>query len=139
MTDLALTAAPLSSAGSQTWAYGGSVPGPEVRVRAGSVLRVAFTNDLPEPRADGGSAAAGFGGARVDQTQLAGERDAMWTLVQSLPPKQKAAVVLRFYEDLSEAETARILGVSVGTVKSQTSRAVAHLRERMTAADANAG
>jgi RNA polymerase sigma-70 factor (sigma-E family) len=101
--------------------------------------REQSTDDLPEPRADGGSAAAGFGGATVDQTQLAGERDAMWTLVQSLPPKQKAAVVLRFYEDMSEAETARILGVSVGTVKSQTSRAVAHLRERMTAADANAG
>ena len=49
VTDVALTAAPLASAGSQTWAYGGSVPGPEVRVRAGSVLRAAFTNDLPEP------------------------------------------------------------------------------------------
>jgi RNA polymerase sigma-70 factor (sigma-E family) len=101
--------------------------------------REQTTDDTPEPRPDGGSAAAGFGNVSVDQTQLAAERDAMWTLVQSLPPKQKAAVVLRFYEDLSEAETARVLGVSVGTVKSQTSRAVAHLRERLGSADANAG
>ena len=55
----------------------------------------------------------------------------MWVLVQTLPPRQRAAVVLRYYEDLSEAETARVLGCSVGTIKSQTSRAVAALRTRL--------
>lgn len=54
--------------------------------------------------------------------------DALWTAMASLPRKQRAAVVLRYYEDLSEAETARVLGVSVGTVKSSTSRALASLR-----------
>jgi RNA polymerase sigma-70 factor (sigma-E family) len=59
------------------------------------------------------------------------QSDALWTLVQTLPRKQRAAVVLRYYEELSEAETAAILGVSVGTVKSQTSRALAALRTRI--------
>ena len=56
------------------------------------------------------------------------QQDAMWRAVQSLPTKQRAAVVLRYYEDLSEAETARVLNCSLGNVKSQTSRGIAHLR-----------
>ena len=55
---------------------------------------------------------------------------ALWELVQTLPRRQRAAIVLRYYEELSEAETADVLGVSVGTVKSQTSRALASLRSR---------
>lgn len=60
-----------------------------------------------------------------------GERDALWTVVQALPPRQRAAVVLRFYEDMSEQDVAATLGCSVGTVKSQTSRALATLRKRL--------
>lgn len=59
-----------------------------------------------------------------------GHDSGLWDLVQSLPRKQRAAVVLRYYEELSEAETAAVLGVSVGTVKSQTSRALAAMRAR---------
>ena len=55
--------------------------------------------------------------------------DALWSALARLPRRQRAAVVLRYYEDLSEAETAEVLGVSVGTVKSTTSRALARLRE----------
>jgi RNA polymerase sigma-70 factor (sigma-E family) len=67
----------------------------------------------------------------VDDRHDHGERSALWDFVQTLPRKQRAVVVLRYYEDLSEAEVADILGISVGTVKSQSSRALAALRERV--------
>jgi RNA polymerase sigma-70 factor (sigma-E family) len=59
-----------------------------------------------------------------------GQRAAVWEVVQTLPRKARAVVVLRYYEQLSEAEIADALGISVGTVKSQASRALATLRER---------
>ena len=57
----------------------------------------------------------------------------MWRHVQALPTRQRAVLVLRFYEDLTEVETARVLGVAVGTVKSQCARALATLRARLAA------
>lgn len=59
-----------------------------------------------------------------------GTADALWQVVRTLPRRARAVVVLRYYEQLTEAETADVLGISVGTVKSQTSRALATLRER---------
>ncbi|MFD4829675.1 MULTISPECIES: SigE family RNA polymerase sigma factor [Streptomyces] len=56
-------------------------------------------------------------------------RDAMWRAIMKLPARQRAMVVLRYYEDLSEAQTAAVLGVSIGTVKSAVSRALGKLRE----------
>jgi RNA polymerase sigma-70 factor (sigma-E family) len=61
------------------------------------------------------------------------ERDALWRHVKALPARQRAVLVLRFYEDMSEAQTAALLGISVGTVKSQTSRALGSLRQRLAA------
>lgn len=58
------------------------------------------------------------------------ERDAMWRALSTLPPGQRAVLVLRYYEDLSEAEIAAVLGVAPGTVKSQAAKAMAHLRAR---------
>jgi RNA polymerase sigma-70 factor (sigma-E family) len=53
---------------------------------------------------------------------------ALWERVRALPPRQRTVIVLRYYEDLSEAQIAEIMGSSVGTVKSQASRALAALR-----------
>ena len=61
------------------------------------------------------------------------ERQALWRHVHALPARQRAVLVLRFYEDLTEVETARVLGVAVGTVKSQCARALATLRARLAA------
>ena len=55
----------------------------------------------------------------------------LWPLVQALPPKQRAAVVLRYCEDLSEAQTAELMGCSVGAVKKNASVGLAKLRDGM--------
>ncbi len=67
------------------------------------------------------------------------ERDAMFQALDRLPDGQRTVVVLRFYEDCSVAETAQVLGVSEGTVKSQTARALARLESLLTSADQKGG
>jgi RNA polymerase sigma factor (sigma-70 family) len=57
------------------------------------------------------------------------ERDFLIRALAGLPPRQRTVLVLRYYNDLSEAEIADVLGCSVGTVKSQASRGLARLRE----------
>ncbi|MEV0090615.1 SigE family RNA polymerase sigma factor [Streptomyces sp. NPDC050738] len=76
-------------------------------------------DELPEPEVAPAPDAA-------EQQAL---RDAMWRAIVKLPDRQRAMVVLRYYEDLSEAQTAEVLGVSIGTVKSAVSRALGKLRE----------
>jgi len=53
----------------------------------------------------------------------------LWQALAGLPPRQRAVLVLRYYEDLSEAEIATMLGVTRGTVKSTAARGLARLRE----------
>jgi RNA polymerase sigma-70 factor (sigma-E family) len=74
------------------------------------------TGDLPDRPATGDHA-----------TEYA-ERDRLRSALALLTPRERAVVVLRFYEDLGERETAATLGVAVGTVKSTCSRALAKLR-----------
>jgi RNA polymerase sigma-70 factor (sigma-E family) len=66
-----------------------------------------------------------------DPTAALDERDEMWTAISRLPARQRAVIVLRYYEDLSEDEIARALGCSRGTVKSQAARALGTLRTQL--------
>lgn len=76
------------------------------------------TEHLPEHRAP-----------RAASEQSVAERDTVWRALRQLPPRQRAALVLRFYEDLTEAQTAAAMGCAVGTVKSQVSAGLKKLRE----------
>jgi len=55
----------------------------------------------------------------------------LWECLMSLPVRQRAAIVLRYYEDLTEAQTAETMGCAVGTVKSQVSAGLAKLRQQL--------
>lgn len=66
---------------------------------------------------------------RVTADPDASVRQDVVAALARLPRGQRAVVVLRFYEDLTEAQTAAALGITVGTEKSQTSRALRNLRE----------
>ncbi len=63
-----------------------------------------------------------------DQIAQRDERDRVWRALRRLPPRTRAILVLRFYEDLSEPECAAVLDCSVGSIKSQASRGLAWLR-----------
>jgi RNA polymerase sigma-70 factor (sigma-E family) len=65
----------------------------------------------------------------TDADDSLADKAALHDALNRLGPRQRAAIVLRFWLDMSEAETARALNCSVGTVKSQTSRALATLRK----------
>ena len=65
----------------------------------------------------------------ADGTDAVDIRDALVRLLAQLPPRQRAVVVLRYWEQFSEAETAAILGCSEGSVKSAASRGMSRLRE----------
>jgi RNA polymerase sigma-70 factor (sigma-E family) len=79
-----------------------------------------LSGDPPEPRDPGGGA---------DSSPGPEERSALLDALRVLGPRQRAVVVLRYWLDMSEAETAAALNCSTGTVKSQASRALATLRK----------
>jgi RNA polymerase sigma-70 factor (sigma-E family) len=59
------------------------------------------------------------------------ERAWLWQALQELPVRQRAAIVLRYYQDLTEAQTADAMGCAIGTVKSQVSAGLKKLRDRL--------
>jgi RNA polymerase sigma-70 factor (sigma-E family) len=71
---------------------------------------------------------------RSDMPDVAGRSD-LWGALQALPPRQRAAIVLRYYEDLSERETAEVMRCSVAAVKSLVTRSMATLRNELRGED----
>ncbi len=67
-------------------------------------------------------------GDHADQTA---DRLLVWSCLRRLPPRQRVAVVLRYYVDLTEAQTAETMGCAVGTVKSQVAAGLAKLRSQL--------
>ncbi|MBQ0896682.1 SigE family RNA polymerase sigma factor [Micromonospora sp. U56] len=86
--------------------------------RRGSWMRRVLLRGEPEESAP----------SAADHAQDAVERDQVWSWLARLPRRQRASLVLRYYEDLPDAEIAEILGCAVGTVRSSISRALATLR-----------
>jgi RNA polymerase sigma-70 factor (sigma-E family) len=64
-----------------------------------------------------------------DATAAVDLRDALMQIIRLLPPQQRAVIVLRYWEQLTQAETAAVLGCSEGTVKSAASRGLARMRD----------
>jgi RNA polymerase sigma-70 factor (sigma-E family) len=71
---------------------------------------------------DDSAPSAGLAGR--DEADAMAEQDLLWRALARLPPGQRAVLVLRYYEDLTEAQTAAVLGCSVGSVKTQAFRAL---------------
>jgi RNA polymerase sigma-70 factor (sigma-E family) len=68
---------------------------------------------------------------RVDVGADVAERDVLWRLIVELPAKQRATIVLRYYEDLDDARIGEILGCSPSTVRTNAMRAMTTLRARL--------
>jgi RNA polymerase sigma factor (sigma-70 family) len=79
------------------------------------------------------------GAETADSQAVFAERDLLLRALRRLPARQRAAVVARTFLDLSEAESARVLGCSIGTVKSLTSRGLAALRVQFDQQEARDG
>jgi RNA polymerase sigma-70 factor (sigma-E family) len=77
------------------------------------------------------------GGAGGDASERIAEHDAVWRMCATLPPQQRAAVVLRFYEDLDYPEIAGVLGCSETTARSHIHRALRRLHTTLTAQGTN--
>ncbi len=101
-----------------------------IDLRRGSWLRrVTLQAEPAEPRAN----------ANSDHAERTAARDEMWLLLARLPRRQRAALVLRYYEGLPDGEIAEVLGCAVGTVRAHISRALATLRAHLVPALAVSG
>ena len=72
------------------------------------------------------------GNSVPDSACQADDRDVVWRALRALPPRQRSVLVLRYYEDMTEAQIAEVMGTSTGTVKSQTARGLKRLGAALT-------
>ncbi|WP_240938197.1 sigma-70 family RNA polymerase sigma factor [Nocardioides sp. JQ2195] len=66
----------------------------------------------------------------ADSQETVASRDHLWSALQELPARQRAAIVLRFYEDLPDTEIGEVLGCATGTVRSLVHRGLTQLQRR---------
>ncbi|WP_193607179.1 SigE family RNA polymerase sigma factor [Nocardioides lijunqiniae] len=99
--------------------------------------RRSWTHERPGILAEdlGGSGgpggAGGTGGSVPGHADSVAQSEWLWQGLRRLPPRQRAAIVLRYYEDLTEAQTAHAMGCAVGTVKSQVAAGLSSLRAHL--------
>ena len=118
-----------------SWRRVRSTHRPEAYVRRIAVNEVLDLRRRTWWRAERPVAAPEPGHTAYDATEPSVvERSELWPLLMELGPRQRAVLVLRYYDDLSEQQIAETLGCSRGTVKSQASDALATLRRRYAAA-----
>jgi RNA polymerase sigma-70 factor (sigma-E family) len=100
-------------------------------------LRRAVVNEVTtrgrrhvlESREERRRSGTGRGAGRLEE--VVAERDAVVAALRRLPVRQRAVIVLRYYDDLTESDVADLLGMAVGTVKSHTARGLERLRTEL--------
>jgi RNA polymerase sigma-70 factor (sigma-E family) len=95
----------------------------------GAKRRTRLKSELQEPH--GPLLQAPLGAQSLDDLAALENRGELFDALGALPERQRLVLVLRYFADLSEAQTAEALGCSLGTVKSTSSRGLAHLREAL--------
>lgn len=112
------------------WSRGG-IENPRAYIRRAVVNEVnSRFRRLALERREAGKRSGDDRGDRAHDDRLA-DADEMFAALRALPERQRTAVVLRYYADMTEADTADAMGVSLGTVKSTVSRALDRMRASM--------
>jgi RNA polymerase sigma-70 factor (sigma-E family) len=114
----------------RSWRRISKADAPEAYVRRMTVNEVLNHHRRASSRRESARAELPDGVLEADDPA---SRDEVWQAVLTLPPRQRAVLVLRYYEDLTEQEIADTLGCRPGTVKSQASDALSSLRTRLDA------
>ncbi|HEX8911640.1 MAG TPA: RNA polymerase sigma factor [Humisphaera sp.] len=116
----------------RTWSLGIAINvARELKRRRGRFVTGTVDEDGRVTEAPGGDRLADPGRGAPDGAVLAEQRAALRAVLTDLPDRQREAIVLRFFEDLSVEETARAMGCAAGTVKATVHQALRSLKKRM--------